>query len=65
MNARTAARKGRKPKGGTPTFLRIPDDLRSFIVEVRESEKRSSISNAAVALLYEAREARRQRAEAA
>jgi hypothetical protein len=42
----------------------LPDDLRSFISELRDTEKRSSISNTAVALLYEARDAR-LRSEAA
>ena len=64
MNGRARAKKplGRPTKSGTGRYLRIPDELWAFVEQVKESEKRDSCSNAAVALLYEARDARLSKA---
>lgn len=60
MDERTQRRRGRKPKGGTPTFLRLPDDLRNYLKTMRLEERRDSLSNAAVALMYAGKAAREE-----
>lgn len=59
----TKMRKGRKPKGGSKTPIRLPDDLRAFLNGVQIEERRDSLSNTAVALLYEAKAARERAAK--
>lgn len=62
MNRPKNKRRGRPPKGGQGSYVRLPDDLRAFIKDVWARERRESFSSTAVALLYEIRDIRAQRA---